>query len=240
MALKIWTGNETDGAANGAKVDDIVGTFRSGMKDAYGNPVSLDTWRVSTGDPEVADALMELFGGGKRSKREATGEEKIAVDLPVDEVRVILEGNGVGLRVRFVQRGDGFKILYTSDGETITDADGSTEPDPHAGLPLKERMALAKKGRGPKVEADLLFRLADDPGLGKFRFSASSPSFIWGLVFDKAEEAYENALEDGDGLGVLALLGKEKVTLEKGPNAGTTFTKTTVKILGPADGEPPF
>ena len=42
--------------------DDIVGNLRSGMQ-IDNKPVALQEWRVTTGDPDVANAIADLYGG---------------------------------------------------------------------------------------------------------------------------------------------------------------------------------
>src|SRR5690606_39483525 len=52
---------------------DVVGRFRSGYQ-VDNRPQSLGAWRVTTGDPEVAARVHELFGGD--SPQEWRSEER--------------------------------------------------------------------------------------------------------------------------------------------------------------------
>jgi hypothetical protein len=42
--------------------DDVVGYLKSGMQ-IDGRPVALDSWRITSGDPEVMKTVSEAFGG---------------------------------------------------------------------------------------------------------------------------------------------------------------------------------
>jgi hypothetical protein len=227
MALKVFGTKPTSGQSRDSI--DIVGSLRSGKSEG-GQPMALPTWAFSTGDPEVVDALSELFGSVEVEERDTKGEETNLVITGQDAIRVILQGER-GLRLRWVLRDSGFRPVYISDGETITNMDDqSTEPDPDAHLTLDDRLDKAKRKRGPALEIELLFRLADAPELGYFRFQNSGASFVKDLANDAIDGEYEDMLADNDGGPILASLGKKEVTTK----AGRTFTKVSMRLLGPA------
>ncbi|WP_030855290.1 hypothetical protein [Streptomyces sp. NRRL S-475] len=80
MALRIF---ETDPDAKPkVRENDTVGRFRTGRQ--VGNrPESLSTFRITTGDPEVADKVAELFGGTP-AEWETSGEDFNEVVTDVD------------------------------------------------------------------------------------------------------------------------------------------------------------
>ncbi|MFF3140413.1 hypothetical protein ACFVRU_01440 [Streptomyces sp. NPDC057927] len=78
--------------------DDIVGRFRSGRLIKLGTketPEALNEWRVTTGDPTVADKIAELMGG-EPEEWETDKEDNLQIRVGADRHRA-------GRRGRLVQ-----------------------------------------------------------------------------------------------------------------------------------------
>ncbi|WP_194292724.1 recombination directionality factor, partial [Streptomyces katsurahamanus] len=170
MALRIF---ETDPAAKPKPrqfSEDFVGRFRSGRM--VGNrPESLATWRVTTGDPAVADAVSKLMGGTS-SEWETTGEDFNEIVTETDKILVVIDGSqGVKADMQLWGRSG---LIHHCDGvEFLSPEEDKGEP---CGCPplMEDRKAQDKSGRGPKPHTNVVFRLADDYHLGKFRFQSTS------------------------------------------------------------------
>lgn len=237
MALKIFgDAPKIDREAQQEYADDTVGRFRSGYQ-IDGNPAALQEWRVTTGDPKVAEAIRELLDGGEVQTWEASGEDNLETFTKAPKVAIILDGpKAVSTRLILWSRQG--KILYTTDGVTKTDADGVESPDPDAGLDLQERKQKAYDGIGPAPSIEIRFRLRDAPELGVFKFVSGS----WGLLQDMhyydTESELADVHADNDGGPVAATLALEEVSFvaKKGERKGKTvsFTKPVFKIKGAA------
>lgn len=209
--------------------DDIVGRFRSGYV-ANKRPVALTEWRVTTGDPEVAEAVAEILDGGEPQTWDATGEDNLETFTKTSEVEIVIENAGA-LRQAMILWGRNGKIIRKSDGETIQFPEESKgEPDPQAGQSLQERKAAAKEGTGAEPQIELYFRLAANPDLGIFKFQSGS----WSLASDLAYHGVAEALEAAEG-PVKAKLKLEPVefTAKSGPRAGqlVSYTKPFIEIV---------
>ena len=228
MALKIWgTDPEAQPKPRQRFADDVVGRFRSGHQ-LGGQPASLDEWRVTTGDPEVADKVYELLGGDAPASWETKGEDNLEVFTAVPEVEIIL-ADPKALRQRMVLWSQQGKLVIDSDGETY--ADGT--PDPDAELTFAERKKKGQDGLGPSPQIEVYFRLAAEPDLGIFKYQTSS----WSLASDLVRNQTEEELEEIDG-PTLATLGIEEVSFvaKNGPRKGQTVTynKPVLSIKGAA------
>lgn len=224
-------------------VSDIVGRFRSGRQEGR-TPIALDEWRVTTGDPEVADAVSSLMGGTVE-EWETQGEDNLEILTDKDAVKVLVSGVDA-LEADFKLWGMGGTIIHHCDGVAFL------SPDEDRGNPcgcpelLSERKEKAKAFRGPKPDTRIVFRLADAPHLGKFRMQSGS----WDLV--RVIHEYANELEDATDDGpALCTLKLETVSFvpKGGPMKGKTvsYKKPVLKVHGPApasarvdDDEPPF
>jgi hypothetical protein len=238
MALKIFptdANGETAKKNKSTFQDDVVGRFRSGYV-AGRKPVALQEWRVTTGDPTVADRIVELLGSPEGVKEwDATGEDNLEVFTEAPSVNIIIE-NEKALRQAMVLYGrDG--IVHISDGETITvPEEKKGQPDPQAGLTFQERKAAhrAKELTAAQPRVELWFRLADEPDLGLFKFQSSS----WSLVSDLDYNGTEDELAElaAAGTGVRATLALEEVSFvaKNGPMKGKTvaYTKPVVTLKG--------
>ena len=67
---------------------DIVGRVRSGAQ-IQGRPVALQEWRFTTGDPDVAQAVADKYGGSPQDWTTTT-EESLEVMSTVGSLPVIL------------------------------------------------------------------------------------------------------------------------------------------------------
>lgn len=236
MALRIFE-NDPDSAPQKAS-DDIVGRFRSGMQ-VNDRPMALDAWRITTGDPDVAAAVAEAFGGSPEEWETKT-EERLQVLTEASEVDIILPGTK-SIVSEMVLWGRNGKIR-SCDGVQQKDDEGTPCACPNS---LKDRKDAAKQGHGCEPSVGLYFHLADHVDLGRFKFFSGS----WNLATDigKAEAAL--AKIEGPTLATLRL---EPVEFEAktGPRAGqmVSFTKPVVDVKGPApkgildgtDAEDPF
>jgi hypothetical protein len=247
LALNIFRTAEEQNAQPKAQFDDIVGSFRAGFLE-NGTPQSLNEWRVTTGDPIVAEAIHELLGGEAPAEWETKGEESLEVYTAAKSVTIVLDGPRA-VRQRFVQRNRNGEIVYTSDGAMKDDG----ERDPHASMTLDERFKLASDGLGPALETTLWFHLDDSMGnvtiqgdvgrasdLGKFRYSSTGKSIGKQVDRDRIEQQlidYAEDSEDGQPVPVRAKLTIERVsfTAKTGARAGklVEYNTAVIKLLGP-------
>lgn len=248
MALNIFrTAEEQQATPRDSQFADIVGSFRAGYLDGK-EPKSLNEWRVTTGDPIIADAVYALLGGEEPTEWETKGEESLEVYTAAKSITIVLEGPRA-VRQRFVQRNRNGEIVYTSDGAMQDNG----EPDPDARLPLDERLKLAQDGRGPALETTLWFHLDDSMGdveiqgdvgrasdLGKFRYSSTGKSIGKQVDRDRIEQQlidYAEDSETGEPVPVRAKLSIERVsfTAKSGPRAGklVEYNTASLKLLGP-------
>ncbi|MDG4792719.1 hypothetical protein [Micromonospora sp. WMMD1082] len=239
MGLRIWeTDPEAEPKPRQNFARDLVGRFRSGYQ-VNGRPASLEKWRITTGDPEVAEAIRGLFGGDKAQSWETKGEDNLEVFTGAERVKIILDGPKA-IRQEMVLWGRSGAIRRC-DGvdQTGTDAD-----DPAKGQPcecpasFQDRKDAARAGRGCQPSTTIFFTLADSPELGRFKFNSGS----WSLVRDIVTT--EKALGEIDG-PAYAWLSLEVVSYEDKKIGKTkSFTKPVVDVIGAApkreDDEPPY
>lgn len=226
MALRIWgTDPETQPKPRQRFSDDVVGRFRSGHQ-LSGRPAALNEWRITTGDPEVADAVYDLYGGDKPQEWEAKGEDNLEVFTASKAVEIIVEGPSA-LRQKMVLWGRSGNLIQSGDGDTLDDG----TPDPDRDLTFAERKKKGQDGVGPVPQIEIFFRLAEAPDLGVFKFQTGS----WSLASDLAVFGIEDELA-GFGGPVKAVLELEEVSFvaKNGPRKGQTvnYTKPNFKIKG--------
>ncbi|WP_326812123.1 hypothetical protein [Streptomyces scopuliridis] len=208
---------------------DIVGRFRSGRLVGK-QPEVLNEWRVTTGDPVVADAIAALMGGTPE-EWETDKEDNTEVLTDSASVEIIIESSDkldASMKLfgmsGLVHHCDGVEFLSPDEdkGETC-------------GCPalLQDRKDKARSGRGPKPSIDLTFKLAANPELGVFRFNSGS----WELVkvlhtvlrdIDEAGGATENAT----GGPVRALLSIENVSYTTKAGRDVSYNKPVIKVTG--------
>ncbi|QPB09714.1 recombination directionality factor [Streptomyces phage Shaeky] len=214
---------ETDPAAKPKPrqfADDFVGRFRSGRM--VGNrPESLATWRVTTGDPEVAEKVSELMGGTS-NEWETTGEDFNEIITETDKVLIVIDGPGA-LTADMKLWGRSGLIHHCDGVEFLSPDEDKGQP---CGCPplMEDRKAQAKSGRGPAPNTNLVFRLADDYHLGKFRFQSTS----WKLA--EVIHEIDAALSSFKG-EVLAELSLELVEFTTKAGRDVSYRKPVVKVI---------
>lgn len=222
MSLRIFDNAEKP--SKGKFSEDLVGRFRAGYVTSSGDPASVTAWRITTGDPDVAETLAEMYGGTPQewAPGSAKAEDIIEVFTEAESVEVILDGHSAirSEMIMFgpagpIRRCDGVEQKGTEPGDPDT---GAACACPAA---LDDRRKAAKKGKGCKPSVTIFFRLADAPDLGKFKFQSSS----WILAEDIAKA--EAALDRIDGPA------RAKLTLVQVETSSRKFTKTVVEVLGP-------
>jgi hypothetical protein len=238
MALKIFGNDpETQQAPRQSFKDDVVGRFRSGHV-VNKAPVALNEWRITTGDPEVADAVFDFFGGDAPQQWDTDKEDNLEVFTASKEVAIILEGPKA-LRQKMVLWGRQGKPLMVSDGAVIDYPDDQKgQPDPDADLTFAERKAKARDGFGSEPQTEIYFRLAENPDLGLFKFQSASWSLVSDLAYNDVEQEIADYAADSETGRVKATLALEEVSFvaKNGPRAGKTvqYTKPVLKIQGAA------
>ncbi|MEU1627071.1 hypothetical protein ABZ746_17460 [Streptomyces sp. NPDC020096] len=145
-----------------------MGRFRCGMIHKQ-RPVILPTWRITTSRLSVAEAVAMMFGG-QPEKRAAGGGDHIQVVTNAPSVEVLVEGSkSVQVELRgssahvAAPRVDGRRQSYSGAGGR------SDQPrKPVSGVDC------GRGGHGATPHVSVLFRLAQGPELGEFRFVSSS------------------------------------------------------------------
>ncbi len=145
--------------------DDIVGRVRAGQQ-IQGRPVALSEWRFTSGDPAVASAVAELFGG-EVAKWETQSDEALEVLTTTSVLPVEL----TGLTSEFVLWGRSNKPIRTCNGSVQGDDLKTTCVCP---TDLKGHKEAAKLGTACQPSVRALFRLTAAPDLGLFRFNSAS------------------------------------------------------------------
>lgn len=225
MSLRIF---ETDPEAapkpRSKYADDLVGRFRSGYQ-VNNRPASLEKWRVTTGDPDVAETISELMGGEGAQEWDAPGEDNIEIFTDTAKIDIILDGHhairsemALWGRSGAIRKCDGVTQKGTEPGDA---AAGSPCECPAA---FSDRKDAAKSGKGCQPNITVFFRLAAAPDLGVFKFTSGS----WSLARDIG--AAEEKLEAIDG-PARARLGLEVVEYEA-QGKKRKFTKPVVEVLG--------
>jgi len=229
MSLRIFQNDPQTESGTRRFSDDVVGRFRSGHQ-IDGTPASLTEWRVTTGDPEVANTIYDLLGGDAPQKWDTKKEDDLEVFTATKELSIIIESEKA-LRQRLVLWGRNGKPIYTTDGETKDDG----TPDPDASLTFSERKEKGRNGTGPTPDVELYFRLADDPDLGIFKFQTGSWSFVSDLAHFDTEAELADAVSDSDGRGARATLKLEEVSYvaKNGPRKGkpVEYTKPVLSNI---------
>ncbi|MFJ2783672.1 MULTISPECIES: hypothetical protein [unclassified Streptomyces] len=219
MALRIF---ETDPDARPKQVfsDDTVGRL-SGGKQENGIPVALSAWRVTTGDPEVADAVAQLMGGAP-VETDSTSENFIEVLTEKDKVQVVL--SGADAISDDLKLWNGSALIHHCDGVDFLSPEEDKGKACRCPELMEDRKAAAKAKRGPSPSIAVTFRLAEDCDLGLFKLQTGS----WKL----AETLYQvkDALDkiNGDALCSLELELVE-FTTKKGRDV--SYRKPVIRVL---------
>jgi hypothetical protein len=212
------------------RISDFAGRFRAGMQ-LNNRPMSLKEWRVTTGDPAVADAIAEAFGGTPE-RWETSKADSLQVLTETDSVKVIVD-SADAVTFRMALFGANGKPTHLCDGVEFIDAE-----DPRYGNPcacptsLAERKAAAKAGYGPKPDQSILFQLADYPELGQFRLSTASWDFM---------KALEGVWADLDAITgpAVATLSLELVQFTTKAGVDVAYRKPVLAVHGPAEKQEP-
>ncbi|MFF1487872.1 hypothetical protein ACIGZH_34775 [Streptomyces sp. NPDC058319] len=198
-----------------------VGRFHSG-RVVEGRPQALDTWRVTTGDAEVAARVAGLLGGRPQPNEGGEGLTH-EVLTKTETVRVLLEGPDAVASHMVLWGSKG--IVHRCDGlEFVSPEEKKGQP---CGCPplLADRRLAAREGRGPSPSISLTFRIAAEPALGEFRFVSGS----WQLAVQLADLA--DALERVDGPAVCDLT-LELVVCTTKAGRSACYRKPVVTVLG--------
>jgi hypothetical protein len=194
--------------------DDFVGRLRSGTQ-IQGRPVALSEWRITTGDPEVAAAVAEKYGGSP-AEWETKTEEVLEVLTNQVEMPVLLSG----LQSEFVLWGRGNTPIRRCDGSVQKDdaSTGCVCPSD-----IKEHKEGARAGSACQPSVRAIFRLADLPDLGMWRFNSAS----WQLAesINETEKALEEAGGEAPGVMKLELV---EYTTKNGRNV--SYTKPVIEV----------
>ncbi|WP_369190145.1 hypothetical protein [Streptomyces sp. R08] len=214
---------ETDPAAKPKQRagNDTVGRFRTG-RQVNNRPETLSTFRITTNEAETADAVSKLFGGTP-GEWETSGEDFNEVITEADKVLVVIDG-AKALKADMRLYGRAGMIHHCDGVESLLDEDRGKP----CGCPAsyEDRKAFAKSGRGPQPYTFLTFRLADDYGLGLFRFQSTS----WKLAEVVGQYADDLAKIDGEALAELSL---ELVEYTTKTGRDVSYRKPALKVLKP-------
>ena len=230
--------------------EDVVGKFRGGKQIKEGRkvvPVTLETWRVTTGETSIAEKIAERFGGSV-AEWETDKPDYLEVITDAKDVPIVLEGRkavDVSLKLWSDTRG----LLHHCDGERSLlpdDIDAETGEGKKCGCPIyfAERKRLAKEGRGPKPDIQLVFTIEGMEDVGRFRLTSGS----WSFLQDVPALLADLGKVDGPARATLSRTVEEFIP-KAGPMAGrlVRYVKPAVTVLGPAatvsaagDDNPPF
>ena len=195
---------------------DIVGRVRSGAQ-IQGRPVALQEWRFTTGDPDVAQAVADKYGGSP-TPWETSTEESLEVMSTVSSLAVVL----TQIQSEFVMWGSqGSRTpMRTCDGAVQKDDACSACECPSD---VKEHKEKARAGHACQPSVRATFRLADLPDLGLWRFNSAS----WQLAgeVNAAEEALAAAGGEAEGLIRLELI---EYQTKNGRNV--SYTKPSIEV----------
>ena len=210
MALhKMFQSTPTFGAS------DIVGRVRSGAQ-INGRPVALQEWRFTTGDPEVAQAVADKYGGTP-TPWETTTEESLEVMTTAGSLAVVL-----------TQIQSEFVLWGRNSSAPIRSCDGAAQKDDACSgcvcpADVRAHKEAARAGTACQPSVRATFRLADLPDLGLWRFNSAS----WQLAgsVNDAEEALATAGGEAEGVLRLELI---EYTTKNGRNV--SYTKPIIEV----------
>lgn len=225
MVLNVFEVNSE--SAESYDNDSPIGTLRSGQV-ANGRPMSLPTWRITTGDPEAASAVSKLLGGEIESW-DTKSSEVIEIITDADKLDVILEG----LSTSMVLWGRNGKIRECDGVKQKADENGICA-DCECPADLKEKKAKSKKDQACSPNIGLYFRIVGLEDLGVFKFYNSS----WTMAKD-IQPVEAQWLEDGKAKRH-ATIGKKLVEYTNSLGEDIRFLTTEVTLGDILDEEGPF
>lgn len=202
---------------------DVVGRFRSGHQ-INNRPVSLKEWRVTTGEPEVAQAVAERLGGEVETW-ETKGEDNLETFTSASSVDILLEDGVNSIDARMLVWARGAKRIVVCHDD-VYDTEGGPFECNEGGY--RTRAEHDEQGHVCEPNIKVRFRLADDPDLGVFEFQTGAWSLASqiGYIYSDIEDA------DTDGEGVTATLALEAVEFTSQDGKPRKFTKPVIKITG--------
>lgn len=204
---------------------DIDFFFRSGMQveDDRGRktPVSLAEWRVTAGDPAIADAIAQLYGGAPQ-EWDTAKDDALQVLTNASAIQIVLSGADA-IRDKLV--------LWGRSGP-VHECDGMyfLSPEEDMGKPcgcpelLADRKGAARNGRGPAPHTTVTFRLAEDYNLGLGSFTSTS----WDLLTTLHEVRNDLDAVGGEALCELSLELVEYTT-KKGREV--SYRKPVIRVI---------
>lgn len=193
---------------------EIVGRFRAG-RQLQGRPMSLDTWRVTTGDPEVAQAIADTFGAKEGPQKwDTKSDEVFEVITEVDEVNIIIPSEKC-ISSEMVLWGRKGKVR-SCDGVTMADGSPCVCPSD-----FSERIEAAKNGTACEPSIGYLFKLADLPDIGSFRFQTGS----WTVARYVSDYEEQLASIGGPAVATLALESRTRKA------TGTSYTIAVINEI---------
>ncbi|MFB7090813.1 hypothetical protein [Streptomyces sp. NPDC056296] len=139
-----------------------------------GKMLTRPVWRLLTVSPHVAESIASVLGTEPR-RRLANGLGRFEVVAEKANLRVVIENPG--RLTTQMKLWDSRGLAHHCDGRAFL------SPEADAGHPcgcpptMAERRARARAGWGPQPITTLLFRLAECPDIGSFRFRSSSWRF---------------------------------------------------------------
>lgn len=207
---------------------DVVGRFRSGYQ-INDRPASLKEWRVTTGDPEVADVIVDLLGdanGNGAQEWETKGEDNLETFTNSDSVDIILEGMK-SIDARMVVWAKGQKKLFVCHGQPFEPENG--EPFECEDGDYTTKAEHDEQGHICQPLIKVRFRLAAAPDLGLFEFQTGA----WSLASVIGTVLYDLQAVEGPARATLSL---EPVEFVNGEGKTIKFTKPVIRINGPAEG----
>ncbi|WP_405793357.1 hypothetical protein [Streptomyces sp. NBC_01506] len=219
MAIRIFE-TDPDALPKGTFSDDTVGRFHSG-RSVNGIPEALAEWKVTTGDPDVAAAIAQLMGG-QPEVTDSTSENFIEILTGTNRVKVVLTGaSAVSSDMKLW---NGNVLIHHCDGVEFLSPE--TDKGIACGCPplMEDRKANAKSKRGPSPSISVMFRLAEDYGLGLFRFQTGS----WKLA--EVLHEIENSLDKVGG-EAFAELSIELVEYTTKKGRDVSYFKPVIKVL---------
>lgn len=221
MPLDIFAPRERGEGGGGRAVSDVVGRFRSGHQ-INKRPVSLKEWRVTTGDPDVAAAVIALLGGDDVETWETNGEDNLEVFTDSGSADIILEG-AEAIDARMVVWAKGQKRIVVCHDE-VYDTEGGPFECTEGGY--RTRREHDEQGHVCDPLIKVRFRLAADPDLGIFEFQTGAWSLTSqvGILMGDLNK-YEGAVK--------ATIALEAAEFEK-DGKPVKFTKPVITVTGEA------
>lgn len=192
-----------------------------------GRPQTLDAWRVTTDDADVA-ARVAGFLGGEPQTNEGAEEASSAYEVLTsrESVRIVLDGPDA-VAAYLVFRGSK-GIIQKCDGvEFLSPEEKKGQP---CGCPplFEDRKLAARDGRGLTPSVDITFQIAAAPELGLFHFETGS----WLMAAQLSDLMDELERVDGPTVCDLAI---ELVSYTTKAGRDVCYRKPVVTVLGSPD-----